>query len=110
MFREFSCGDGLAAHRELGYFYGSSYVASPDGSRTPVREFHALMVQQKIIEHLQKLTHKKIDGRFMMMHWCWLCGFSVVKKYDNSQGLGRLRDGVLLTQVNRNERSLGIDT
>ena len=37
-FREFSCGDGLAAHRELGYFYGSSYVASPDGSRTPVTD------------------------------------------------------------------------
>jgi len=50
--REFSCGDGLAAHRDLGYFYGSSYVASPDGSRTP--------------------------------------------------GLGRLRDGVLLTQVDLN--------
>ena len=41
-FREFSCGDGLAAHRDLGYFYGSSYVASPDGSRTPVRQFHTL--------------------------------------------------------------------
>lgn len=23
------------AHHDLGYFYGSSYVAAPDGSRTP---------------------------------------------------------------------------
>lgn len=25
----------FAAHNELGHFYGSSYVASPDGSRSP---------------------------------------------------------------------------
>lgn len=25
----------LKAHHDLGYFYGSSYVAAPDGSRTP---------------------------------------------------------------------------
>lgn len=25
----------LQAHHDLGYFYGSSYVAAPDGSRTP---------------------------------------------------------------------------
>ena len=52
--REFSSGDGqpahryctvlycialyctvLPAHRDFGHFYGSSYVAAPDGSRTP---------------------------------------------------------------------------
>lgn len=32
---EFSSGDGRAAHRDFGEFYGSSYVAAPDGSRTP---------------------------------------------------------------------------
>lgn len=31
----FSSGDGKAAHTEFGHFYGSSYVAAPDGSRTP---------------------------------------------------------------------------
>uniref|UniRef100_A0AC11CNK6 Beta-ureidopropionase 1 n=1 Tax=Ovis aries TaxID=9940 RepID=A0AC11CNK6_SHEEP len=32
---EFTSGDGKKAHRDFGYFYGSSYVAAPDGSRTP---------------------------------------------------------------------------
>jgi len=32
---EFSSGDGLPAHKEFGHFYGSSYIAGPDGSRTP---------------------------------------------------------------------------
>ena len=33
---EFTSGDGKPAHKEFGHFYGSSYVAAPDGSRTPV--------------------------------------------------------------------------
>lgn len=33
---EFSSADGRPAHRDFGHFYGSSYVAGPDGSRTPV--------------------------------------------------------------------------
>ncbi|CAF3999032.1 unnamed protein product [Rotaria magnacalcarata] len=32
---EFTSGDGKPAHTSFGHFYGSSYVASPDGSRTP---------------------------------------------------------------------------
>lgn len=31
----FTSGDGKAAHRDMGPFYGSSYVAAPDGSRCP---------------------------------------------------------------------------
>ncbi|MFT7581560.1 MAG: beta-ureidopropionase [Myxococcota bacterium] len=31
----FTSGDGKPAHSEFGHFYGSSYVAAPDGSRTP---------------------------------------------------------------------------
>jgi beta-ureidopropionase len=31
----FTSGDGKPAHSEFGHFYGSSYVANPDGSRTP---------------------------------------------------------------------------
>ena len=36
--REFSRGDETetTARKELGFFYGSSYIAAPDGSRTPV--------------------------------------------------------------------------
>lgn len=33
--REFTSGDGKAAHKDFGHFYGSSYIAAPDGSRTP---------------------------------------------------------------------------
>jgi len=52
--REFSRGDETesTAKKEIGFFYGSSYVAAPDGSRTP--------------------------------------------------GLGRVRDGILLTEVDLN--------
>mmetsp|Transcript_14 Transcript_14/g.15 ORF Transcript_14/g.15 Transcript_14/m.15 type:complete len:389 (-) Transcript_14:24-1190(-) len=32
---EFTSGDGKPAHKDFGHFYGSSYCASPDGSRTP---------------------------------------------------------------------------
>lgn len=32
---EFTSGDGKPAHKEFGRFYGSSYIAGPDGSRTP---------------------------------------------------------------------------
>lgn len=31
----FTSGDGKAAHKDFGHFYGSSYVAAPDASRTP---------------------------------------------------------------------------
>ncbi|CAL4075799.1 unnamed protein product [Meganyctiphanes norvegica] len=32
---EFSSADGRPAHKDFGHFYGSSYCAAPDGSRTP---------------------------------------------------------------------------
>lgn len=32
---KFTSGDGKEAHNDFGLFYGSSYVAAPDGSRTP---------------------------------------------------------------------------
>ena len=31
----FTSGDGKPAHKDFGHFYGSSYLATPDGSRTP---------------------------------------------------------------------------
>lgn len=31
----FTSGNGKAAHTDFGHFYGSSYIANPDGSRTP---------------------------------------------------------------------------
>ncbi|KAF5841147.1 carbon-nitrogen hydrolase [Dunaliella salina] len=43
---EFTSGDGKPAHKSFGHFYGSSYVAAPDGSRTPslARHMDGLMV------------------------------------------------------------------
>ncbi|XP_066257850.1 beta-ureidopropionase isoform X2 [Euwallacea similis] len=32
---EFTSGNGKPAHKDFGHFYGSSYLAAPDGSRTP---------------------------------------------------------------------------
>lgn len=32
---EFTSANGQPAHKDFGHFYGSSYVACPDGSRTP---------------------------------------------------------------------------
>jgi beta-ureidopropionase len=32
---EFSSGNGQPAHKDFGHFYGSSYFAAPDASRTP---------------------------------------------------------------------------
>ena len=32
---EFTSGDAKPAHKDFGHFFGSSYVANPDGSRTP---------------------------------------------------------------------------
>ena len=31
----FTSGDGKPAHKDFGHFYGSSYVAAPDASRSP---------------------------------------------------------------------------
>lgn len=33
--KEFTSADGKSAHKDFGHFYGSSYAAAPDGSRTP---------------------------------------------------------------------------
>lgn len=40
---EFTSGDGKPAHKSFGHFYGSSYVAAPDGSRSSVRK-HILLI------------------------------------------------------------------
>ena len=47
--------------RDFGHFYGSSYVAAPDGSRTPVRFFFSLFsfsvfVADKTTEFKQNIS------------------------------------------------------
>ena len=70
--REFTSGDGAPSHkwvmqdnlskiiiqyimyiiiRDFGHFYGSSYVAAPDGSRTPVRFSFSLFLFWIFVGH-----------------------------------------------------------
>ncbi|CAB4054783.1 UPB1 [Lepeophtheirus salmonis] len=35
---KFTSGDGKEAHNDMGHFYGSSYIAGPDGTRTPMTQ------------------------------------------------------------------------
>uniref|UniRef100_A0A7S3LEX9 Beta-ureidopropionase n=1 Tax=Amphora coffeiformis TaxID=265554 RepID=A0A7S3LEX9_9STRA len=44
----FTSGDGKPAHTDFGHFYGSSYVANPDGSRTPglCRDRDGVLIQE----------------------------------------------------------------
>lgn len=35
--KEFTSADGKTAHKDFGPFYGSSYIAAPNGARTPVK-------------------------------------------------------------------------
>lgn len=69
---EFTSGDGKKAHGDLGHFYGSSYVTGPDGTRTPV-----------ILDQLQK--------KYLFY----------LKKFF-FQGLSRIRDGLLVTEIDLN--------
>ena len=75
---EFTSGDGRPAHRDFGHFYGSSYVAAPDGSRSPVIRF----------AHIFFLL--KISVRFHF-HLPFLI-----------KGLSRTRDGLLVAQLDLN--------
>ncbi|XP_053695432.1 beta-ureidopropionase [Sabethes cyaneus] len=45
---EFTSANGLPAHKDFGPFYGSSYIAAPDGTRTPAlsRDKDGLLVAE----------------------------------------------------------------
>uniref|UniRef100_H2ZHM5 Beta-ureidopropionase n=1 Tax=Ciona savignyi TaxID=51511 RepID=H2ZHM5_CIOSA len=57
---EFTSGDGKPAHKDFGHFYGSSYVASPDGSRTPglSRTRDGLLVASVDLNMCQQISDK----------------------------------------------------
>ncbi|XP_038649925.1 beta-ureidopropionase [Scyliorhinus canicula] len=66
---EFTSGDGQKAHQEFGHFYGSSYVAAPDGSRTPglSRTKDGLLVAELDLNLCRQMNDKwgfKMTGRF----------------------------------------------
>lgn len=52
---EFTSADGKPAHKDFGPFYGSSYVAAPNGARTPV-----CTLISNINDRKEKLKLKKI--------------------------------------------------
>ena len=57
---EFTSGDGKPAHKDFGHFYGSSYVAGPDGSRTPglSRVTDGLLVAELDLNLIQQINDK----------------------------------------------------
>ncbi|XP_022609805.1 beta-ureidopropionase [Seriola dumerili] len=66
---EFTSGDGKKAHHDFGHFYGSSYVAAPDGSRTPglSRTRDGLLVVEMDLNLNRQLSDKwsfKMTGRY----------------------------------------------
>ena len=68
---EFSSGNGQPAHTDFGHFYGSSYVASPDGTRTPglSRTEDGLLVVSMDLNMCQKVSDKwcfRMTGRMGM--------------------------------------------
>ncbi|XP_077966114.1 beta-ureidopropionase-like [Styela clava] len=68
---EFTSGDGKKAHKDFGHFYGSSYVASPDGSRTPglSRTRDGLLVTSIDLNSCQQIADKwgfRMTGRYEM--------------------------------------------
>ncbi|PIK61306.1 putative beta-ureidopropionase isoform X2 [Apostichopus japonicus] len=67
---EFTSGDGKPAHKDFGHFYGSSYVAAPDGSRTPglSRTRDGLLVTEVNLNLIRQIKDK----------WC----FQMTGRYD----------------------------
>uniref|UniRef100_A0A8C6WYT7 Beta-ureidopropionase n=1 Tax=Neogobius melanostomus TaxID=47308 RepID=A0A8C6WYT7_9GOBI len=66
---EFTSGDGKKAHHDFGHFYGSSYVAAPDGSRTPglSRTRDGLLVVEMDLNLNRQISDKwsfKMTGRY----------------------------------------------
>ncbi|KAF7481011.1 Hypothetical predicted protein [Marmota monax] len=61
----------LKAHHDFGYFYGSSYVAAPDGSRTPglSRSQDGLLVAElnlNLCQQMSDVWNFKMTGRYEM--------------------------------------------
>jgi len=66
----FTSGDGKLPHKDLGHFYGSSYVSAPDASRTPglSRTSDGLLISEIDLNLCQQVKDK------------W--GFQMTARYD----------------------------
>lgn len=65
----FTSGDGKPAHRDFGHFYGSSYFAGPDASRTPSlsRKRDGLMIAEVDLNLVQQVKDRwmlRITARY----------------------------------------------
>ncbi len=68
---EFTSGDEKPAHKDFGHFYGSSYFAAPDASRTPAlaRNKDGLMIAECDLNLIQQVRDKwgiQMTGRHEM--------------------------------------------
>jgi len=68
---EFTSADGKPAHKDFGHFYGSSYVAGPDASRTPSlsRIHEGVMVSEVDLNLCQQVKDKwgfQLTARYPM--------------------------------------------
>jgi beta-ureidopropionase len=57
---EFTSGDGASAHKDFGHFYGSSYVAAPDGGRSPglSRTRDGVLISEIDLNHCRQVRDK----------------------------------------------------
>lgn len=57
---EFTSADGKPAHKDFGPFYGSTYLAAPDGSRTPglSRDSDGLLVVEVDLNMCRQIKDK----------------------------------------------------
>lgn len=72
----FTSGDGAAAHADFGHFYGSSYVAAPDASRTPslARNKDGLLVVDCDLNLCRFAMFKRGDAQIQALLWCVMPG------------------------------------
>jgi beta-ureidopropionase len=56
----FTSGDGKAAHHDFGHFYGSSYMAAPDGGRSPglSRTRDGVLISEIDLNHCRQVKDK----------------------------------------------------
>ena len=56
----FTSGDGQPAHHDFGHFYGSSYIAAPDGGRSPglSRTRDGVIVAEVDLNHCRQVKDK----------------------------------------------------
>ena len=61
----FTSGDGKEAHKDFGHFYGSSYVAAPDGGRTPglSRTRDGVLISEIDLNHCQQVRSACVNMR-----------------------------------------------